>query len=357
MRKAATIPLITILVIAALLLVLHLALPMIVRNMLNDKLADMGDYRGHVEDVDLAWWRGMYQIDGLTITKASGEVQVPFLDVPSVDLGVSWSALWHEHAIVAVVDVNQPTLNFVDAESEEQQQAGEGIDWRDTLQEMLLIRLDEVNIHDGTLHFRNFTSDPQVNLYAQQVDLTILNLTNARQTEGSRDASMRGTGQFLGHAPMELDASFDPLVRMEDFAVQFRVTGVDLTRLNDFASAYGRFDFRGGEGDLVVEAEATDSQLSGYVKPLLRNVDVFNFQQDVENEDKGVLRGLWEAVVGGGQNVLQNQQKDQFATRIELSGRLDDAQISPMQAFIAILRNAFVEAFTPRFERALEENE
>ncbi|GAB3395485.1 hypothetical protein GCM10027514_43010 [Azotobacter armeniacus] len=34
---------------------------------------------------------------------------------------------------------------------------------------------------------------------------------------------------------------------------------------------------------------------------------------------------------------------------------LELQNISPLQAFVAILRNAFVQAFTPRFERALEE--
>ncbi|MFT8007416.1 hypothetical protein, partial [Salmonella enterica] len=76
------------------------------------------------------------------------------------------------------------------------------------------------------------------------------------------------------------------------------VTGVPLKQLNDLSRAYGKFDFAGGTGDLVVEVEASNSQLDGYIKPLLRNVDIFDYEQDVANEDKGFFRGLWEAVVG-----------------------------------------------------------
>ncbi len=76
-----------------LLLALHLALPYLVRDYLNGKLADMGDYRGHIADVDLALWRGAYRIDGLSIVKDNGKVPVPFLDAPSIDLSVSWQAL------------------------------------------------------------------------------------------------------------------------------------------------------------------------------------------------------------------------------------------------------------------------
>jgi hypothetical protein len=57
-KKRFSIPQWTLLGIAIALLALHFALPVLVRDYLNDKLADMGDYRGHITDVDLAWWRG-----------------------------------------------------------------------------------------------------------------------------------------------------------------------------------------------------------------------------------------------------------------------------------------------------------
>ena len=65
MNRRQALPVWILLIIALLLLLLHLALPQLVRNYLNDTLADMGDYRGQIADVDLAWWRGAYQIEGL----------------------------------------------------------------------------------------------------------------------------------------------------------------------------------------------------------------------------------------------------------------------------------------------------
>ena len=344
-------------VLALLLIILHLLLPWLVREYLNDQLADMGDYRGHVEDVDLTWWKGAYRINGLEITKTEGEAQVPFLDVPSMDISVRMRALWQEGILIGEVDIHQPELNFVDGETEQQKQTGEGVDWRAQLEDMVPVQLNEVRIHQGTVSFRNFSSDPPVNISASEVQLSIRNLTNAPDAQGQRSASMAGTANFLGHAAVEASAHFDPLGRVDDADLQLRMLGLDLTRINDFASAYGKFDFRAGEGDLTMELEVRERQLDGYVKPLMRDVDVFDMEQDIRNEDKGFFRGLWEAIVHGGQEVLQNQRKDQFATRIELSGSLDDTDMSAFQAFIAILRNAFVEAFTPRFERALEEGE
>lgn len=342
-------------VLVLLLIILHLLLPWLVRDFLNDKLADMGDYQGHIEDVDLTWWKGAYRIKGLDITKAEGDVQVPFVAVPSMDISVRMRTLWQEGVLVGEVDIHQPELNFVDGETEQQKQTGEGVDWRAQLEQMVPVQLNEVRVHQGTVSFRNFSSDPPVDINASDVQLSIRNLSNAPDNQGQRRASMEGNANFLEHAPVEASAHFDPLGRVDNADLQLRILGLDLTRINDFASAYGKFDFHAGEGDLTMEIEVRERQLEGYVKPLMRNVDVFDMDQDVREEDKGFFRGLWEAVVHGGQEVLQNQQKDQFATRIELSGSLDNAEMSAFQAFLGILRNAFVEAFTPRFERALEE--
>ncbi|MHC6226812.1 DUF748 domain-containing protein [Pseudomonas sp. X10] len=335
-----------------LLLTLHLALPTLVRDYLNDKLADMGDYRGQITDVDLAWWRGAYQINGLEIVKTTGKVPVSFLQAPLIDLSVSWHALWYDHAVVAEVAFVRPELNFVDGGNQQASQTGRGTDWHQQLEKLLPITLNEVRIEDGTLTFRNFTSKPPVDLKATDLAANIRNLTTVKDLEGRRDASFEGTARLLGDARVESRATFDPFSDFEDFEFRLRATGIQLRRLNDFASAYGKFDFNAGHGDVVIEAQAEKAQLTGYIKPLLRDVDVFNWQQDVKDEDKGFFRSIWEAVVGGSETLLKNQRKNQFATRVELSGSVHQQDISAFEAFLQILRNGFVQAFSARYEQA-----
>ena len=186
---------------------------------------------------------------------------------------------------------------------------------------------------------------------ATQVNASIYNLTNVVDKEGKRDARFEGKALLLGHAPLETTATFDPLSNFEDFQFRLRARDIELKRMNDFASAYGKFDFNAGHGDVVIEAQAKKAQLTGYIKPLLKDVDVFNWQQDVENKDKGLFRSIWEAIVGGSETVLKNQGKNQFATRVELSGNVHRQDISAFQAFLQILRNGFVQAFNARYER------
>lgn len=212
MKKRYAIPLGSLAALLLLLLALHLALPYLVRDYLNGKLADMGDYRGHIADVDLALWRGAYRIDGLSIVKDNGKVPVPFLDAPSIDLSVSWQALWDDHAVVARVVFERPQLNFVDAGGDrDASQTGAGTDWREQLDKLLPITLNEVRVVDGTLRFRNFTSKPPVNLHASALNASIYNLTNVADARGERPARLEGTARILGQAPLEVAAHFDPL--------------------------------------------------------------------------------------------------------------------------------------------------
>ena len=357
MKKVYSFPLGVVALIITLLVVLHFSLSYLVRNMLNENMREMGDYTGQVEDVDIFWWKGAYRIDNLGIQKIVGDVQAPFFLAPRIDIEISWRSLWYDRALVARVRFTDPELNFIDSDIEEDRQTGGGVDWRERLRQQILMEIDELQIVNGTLAFRNFTSDPQVNVYANNVNVTVYNLSTARDLEGTRDASMEGTADFLGHAPIEVEAAFDPLVRMEDFEFRFRVSEVDLTELNDFASAYGNFDFNAGNGELVIEADAQESQLSGYIKPLLRNVEIFSFEDDMLDDDKSFLRGVWEALIGASGAVVKNRSRDQIATRVNLSGSLEDANVSPLQAFFGILRNGFIEAFNSGFEREPPETE
>lgn len=351
MKRRYSLPLNILLGLLALLLALHLALPFLIRDYLNDKLADMGDYRGQIADVDLAWWRGAYRINGLEIVKVDGDVPVPLLDAPVIELAVSWHALWYDHGVVARAVFEGPELNFVDGgENDQDSQTGAGVDWRAQLEKLLPITLDEIRVVNGRITFRNFTSQPPVDLQASDVNASLYNLTNVADERGERVARFEGHALLLDHAPLEASAVFDPFENFEDFEFRLRATDIELRKLNDFSSAYGKFDFNAGHGDIVIEATADEGLLSGYVKPLLRDVDVFNWQQDVEQESKGFFRSIWEALVGSGETVLRNQPTDQFATRVELSGNVHQQDVSGLQAFLGILRNAFIEAFNSRFE-------
>lgn len=349
MKRRSRIVLWSLLALLVVLIGLRLALPTIVRNTLNRRMDRMGEYHGHVADVDISLWRGAYSLDGLKIVKLSGKVPVPLLQTPRMDTHLSWRALVHG-AIRATVEFDRPVLNFVDGNSGAGSQAGTGVDWRAQLQKLIPIRLDEVKVDDGTVTFRNFVSEPRVDIKAIRVNAVVTNLTNADRSGGRRVADMHATAQVLGEAPLETSASFDPLGNAADFTFKLRVLRIDLTRLNDLARAYARLDFASGHGDFVMELDARDGRLDGYAKPLFHDMKIFSWKQDVEDEHENPFELAWQALAQGITSIFTNHDKDQFATRVPISGRIDDKKIGTWRAIVNVLHNAFVKAYTPQLE-------
>src|SRR5690554_2360772 len=85
--------LIALVLIAVVLIILRMQLPSMVKDYLNDKLADMGDYQGEIADVDIHLWRGAYSVDQLEITKKD-QPSVVFFKADTIDTSVSWKYLF-----------------------------------------------------------------------------------------------------------------------------------------------------------------------------------------------------------------------------------------------------------------------
>jgi hypothetical protein len=84
-----------------------------------------------------------------------------------------------------------------------------------------------------------------------------------------------------------------------------------------------------------------DGRITGYVKPLLNNLQVVDWKKDKERP----LELVWESIAGFAAEVFENQPKNQFATRVPLSGEISSVQSGFWPALWNIFRNAFVEAF------------
>ncbi|MFC3607042.1 DUF748 domain-containing protein [Stutzerimonas tarimensis] len=350
MNRLPRILLWVLLALGLLLIIIHLILPPIALNYINRQMEDMGDYRGEVQSLDLAWWRGGASLGGVRIETQDDRIQVPILDAASVDVDISWSDLFARRGIVATATIHEPVMNYIGDVDIGDPPEPDAPDWRIEVREMMPITFEHVRIVNGQASYRMYGTEPPIHLYVTGMDAIVRNLTNRPEGEQRRTADFEATGVVMDEGSLELSGRIDPLSDL-DFDIQARITDVPLTSLNDVTEAYGNFDFVEGWGDVVVELEAQDRRLDGYIRPLLRDASIFNLEQIIEDEDKGFLRGAWEALVGAGRRLLENPEEDQFATEVELSGSLDDAELSPFQAFLAILQNAFVEAFTADYGR------
>jgi hypothetical protein len=152
----------------------------------------------------------------------------------------------------------------------------------------------------------------------------------------------------MGQARFEYQMKLDPFSYRPTFHMTTRLLGLDVTKINDMAMAYGAFDFKRGWFDLVIEVDAKEGQLAGYVKPLFRNLKLFSLKQDIKEDD--VPRFFWQAILGVTAAVFKNQSRDQFGTLIPFSGDASGTNTDVLATIGNVLRNAFVRAYLPRLQ-------
>lgn len=348
LKKRYIIPLSIVLI----LVVIRIALPYIVKDYVNKTLADMPGYTGHVADVDLHIYRGAYQIKGLVLDKTEEDEQVPFMEINSIDLSVEWNALF-KGAITGEIIVDRPQLNFVaTADTTTTEPTEEAEHWTETIQELMPLTINRFEIINGRINYLDYDTQPKVDIHLDSLQVLALNLTNtddsAKALPSSVDIHARTIGGGILKGAMDINA----MKEIPDFDLDIQLTQVDLTQLNDFIEAYGKFDVEQGTFSVFSEVKLLNGQLEGYVKPFLDDVKVLNWEKD--KEEGGFFRAAWEAIVGVVKEVGENQDRDQVATQVPITGNVNEPDTDVWKTITNTLKHAFIEAFNKGIEGSVD---
>src|SRR4051794_39593350 len=114
-RNVTRVPRRTGIVLLCVLLVLiaaRIAAPFVIKTVLNRKLADLPEYRGSIDDVDLSLLTSKFAVEGLRLDKRAGDPKLPFLRVERMEVDYRLDALVHGE-IVADVEVTEPVVNVM----------------------------------------------------------------------------------------------------------------------------------------------------------------------------------------------------------------------------------------------------
>lgn len=229
----------------------------------NRKLSEIPGYRAHVDAVTLHLWRGAYQIHGLDIKKTNGKVPVPFFAAPLIDLSVQWHALIFERAFVGNIEIHRPEINLVNGSSEETRQAPVDEPWAQKVKQLFPLRINRFAVHEGKIRYRDYSHDPKVNLWVDDVQMVAVNLTNSKKLSKSLIADVRIEGRPLGVSDARSQISLDPYAAKPTFAFNLEMKEMPLVKLNDFSKAYGHFTFDAGTLKVAMEATAKEGPTAG----------------------------------------------------------------------------------------------
>jgi hypothetical protein len=209
----------------------------------------------------------------------------------------------------------------------------------------LLVKATRVRVTRSEVGIVNRQATPPFRILLTDVMLEIDNLSNQR-AEGVGE--VRLSGLFMGSGRTNATMSFKPTPKGPDFDVLLKLEDTDMKTMNPLLRQYGKFDVVAGKFSLYSELRGRAGRVTGYVKPLFKDVKAFDPEQD---RDKGFVRRLYERIVTGLSKILKNPPREEVATKVDVDGRIDNPSTSTLQAIANLLRNAFIEAILPGLER------
>lgn len=342
---------IILLSLVVLLILFRLLLPYIVLKYVNKKLAHLEEYYGHVEAIDIALIRGAYVIKDIQLVKLGNEQgkkdTIPFFKSSAIDLSVQWKAIF-KGRVVGEIYVENPVVNFVKGKHKGEDAKADTADFRQLIRDLMPLTVNHFEISNGQIHYIDPFSSPRVDLAMKALEVVATNLSNVNDSNKVLPArAIASADVYEGEFKLRVD--FDALQKAPTFDMSAEIKNVNLVLLNDFLRAYGNFDTNKGNFGVYTEFAGKEGNFGGYVKPLIKDLDIVQWKK----EEGNFKQILWETLIGSAAEVLQNQNKEQLGTKVDIHGKFEKPDINIWRAVSFVLRNAFVRALRPTIDNTI----
>ena len=206
--------------IVVLLLGARIALPYVVKHLVNGRLAQIPNYTGHVDDVRIHLWRGAYSFHGFHISRQNGQIEEPFFRAKKIDISLAWRELLHRK-IVSDIRIDEGQLTFVQGANPETTQTDLDRRWQDVIQDIFPIDITHLEITDGLLRYINNAKEPKADLFVTHMRLTAVGLRNRQdETQEGEELPAKITvdGESLGGGTLNLVLDAEPLAGRAAFS-------------------------------------------------------------------------------------------------------------------------------------------
>ncbi len=341
------------LLVLGILVIIRLFLPVIAKVIANRALRKMDGMRGLIRGISINFFRGAITVHKLTLAKLDQESGIETLSVSVKQLSIqiplhklirknffgSLTITEPDILYASVLEKIKPKKNKKD----ESKAAIQISPLKTALQKMPPFALDVV-IHQGKVRYINHTAQPKIDTTVSDINIKLQHLSN-QEADTSQNSSVKASAVVYEGAFL-LEMQVKPMEDQLTFDMNMELKNANMVLLNNFFREYANMDVNQGTFGLLTEIVAKDGAFKGYLKPILKDIDIVG----AEDSDDSIFKKIWERVVASVFQLLENSKTDQITTRIPFEGRLDDPHLNVFAAIGGILKNAFVRAIRPSFE-------
>lgn len=207
----------------------------------------------------------------------------------------------------------------------------------------LFLQVDTLRLTHSQIGFVNQAAKPPYRLFVSEVSLKLENLSNQAKQGRTR---FQAQGAFMGAGSANLSGQMRTTAIPADFAVQLRLNDARLRDLNRFLLAYAGVDVAEGLFSAYTELTVQNGRVEGYVKPLIKNLRIYDRQKD---KDKPFGKRVEMHVLQVLANLFKNRKSKAVATVVRISGSTQDPQTGEWEVIRKLIGNGLSRAILPGF--------
>jgi hypothetical protein len=338
-------------IVAAVLVAIVVAIRMLIdpiathytRKGLNDAKGISGDF----QRVHVTVFPPGYEIWRIKlIEEPGGSERHPLFYAERVGVSVDWRALLRGR-LAARARLDEPKITIskrADAPKDKQPKPAALPDVDAALRKVIPARVQRIEVRDGEVLYRDLTAPRHPQIWLHALELSAENLATREELAGGRPATVNASAKLGKSGDVTLFVSANPFAKSLEFAGKASLEGWKAAELFDLIQPATKLQTPEGTLDVFVEFRAKGGEITGGVKPVLKNVRVRATEDDLGNRLKA-----W--VADKGLRLFSDRVPDRnaVATVVPIKGKLTDPDIQLWPTILGVIRNAFVEGISSGF--------
>lgn len=332
-----------------LLLLVRVSMPYVIEIYLERKLNEQTtNFKAEIDDVDLSFWRGALQIEGLYFFwNNKKDVVFSKFDFFEIDLNY-WNSLLQLKVEAQAILINPTVVYEMSLKKSKDEKKSGAIKFKGNLYELrkgirnlFPFELSTFKIHKGEVTYK--VKEIPFEFKISSIELTAEDVTN----DEAQDSQVKLNGLTTGGGTLEVNLEFDPQAESLQFDLDASLKKVNLKSLNPLFEEYASIDVASGTISTFLEVSAKDQKFLGYVKPIIKDLNIVS-EKDLKQDSLPQI--MWEGFAGLLGNIFENSSEDQLGAKVKIEGRLTRPDIDLWQTIESILTNAFVSALAPQLD-------
>jgi len=334
-----------LLILVALLVVIRVLIDPIATHYTRKELDSAEGMRGDFQRVHVTIFPPGYEIRRLNVVEhPGGDWKHPLLFAERIKATVSLHALVRGR-LSAKIRIDEPKIVLTKREEKAKQAAKQRLpDVKAALEKILPGRIERIEVRDGEFLYRDLSAPRHPEIWLHRIELATENLTTRAPLAGGRPATVSASAKLGRSGDLTFFASANPFAPKLDFAGNVELRGWKVAELYDLEQPATKLQTPEGTLDLFAEFKAHGGEISGGVKPVLKNVKVRPTEDGFGNKIKA-----WLADEGLHLFSDRVPGRNAVATVVPIKGRIDQPDIQLWPTILGVVRNAFVEGISSGF--------